>query len=125
MTDKKKILVIDDDEVHILTAESFLKDDYEVFSVKSGKEALEHLIKGNIPNLLLLDILMPNMDGWETFNRIKAISCLEDVPIIFLTSVSEIAEEKRAFEIGAKDYIKKPYVKNELLDRIKIVMEED
>jgi putative two-component system response regulator len=122
--DKKKILVIDDDEVHILTAKSMLKNEYDIFSAKSGKEALDYLIQGLVPNLLLLDILMPEMDGWETFNRIKAISRLKNVPIAFLTSVTETGEEKRAFDIGADDYIKKPYDQTDLLKRVKVIMEK-
>jgi len=124
INEKKKILVVDDDEVHILVAENILKNEYEVFTAKSGKEALDHLLHGLVPDLLLLDILMPDMDGWETFNRIKALSYLKDVPIVFLTSVSKTTEEKRAFEIGADGYITKPYDKKELLDRIKKIIEK-
>jgi PleD family two-component response regulator len=122
--EKKKILLVDDDEIHVLAAESMLKNEYEVFTAKSGKEALDHLIHGLVPHLLLLDILMPDMDGWETFNRIKAISTLQDVPIVFLTSLTDTTEEKRAFELGAADYITKPYDKDVLLDRVKKILEK-
>jgi CheY-like chemotaxis protein len=124
VAEKKKVLVVDDDEVHILTAQGILKTEYEVFTAKSGKEALDHLLNGLVPHLLLLDILMPGMDGWETYNRIKAVSYLKDVPIAFLTSVSKTTEEKRALEMGAVDYITKPYDKNELLNRIKKIIEK-
>jgi putative two-component system response regulator len=120
---KKNILLVDDDEFHILAAEDILKNEYEVFSVRSGKDALDHLLHGPVPNLLLLDILMPDMDGWETFKRIKAISFLKNVPIVFFTSITETTEEKRAFAMGVADYIKKPYTPEELLDRVKIIIE--
>ncbi|MCL1815044.1 MAG: response regulator [Treponema sp.] len=119
-TKGKKILIVDDDEFHLDFAEIVLKEEYEIFKAKSGSEALTYLCKNNfVPSLILLDILMPNMDGWEVFNRIKAISLLRNVPIIFLTSVTETSQEKRAFEIGAADYITKPYDKDYLRDRIK------
>jgi CheY-like chemotaxis protein len=122
INEKKKILIVDDDEIHRLTARSMLKSEYEVLAVKSGKEALDHLVHGGVPDLLFLDIVMPDMDGWETFNRIKALSYLKDVPIAFLTSLTKTTEEKRALEMGADDYIMKPYDKNVLLDKIEKIL---
>jgi len=123
--EKKKILLIDDDVIQHHIAENMLKDDYEVFMTKSGKDALHYLYDGSfVPRLILLDILMPEMDGWEVFNRIKALSLLKSVPIVFLTAVNTTAEEKRAYEMGAADFITKPYVKEDLLERIKKVIEK-
>jgi putative two-component system response regulator len=120
MTDeKKKILLVDDNKIQLIIAENVLKNDYTVFIATSGKEAIEHLLKGSTPDLILLDIIMPEMDGWETFHRIKAISLLKDIPIMFLTSETEESIEKKAFEIGAVDYIKKPFKREDLLNRIK------
>jgi CheY-like chemotaxis protein len=116
---KKKILLVDDDEIQHKIAENMLQEQYDVFKARSGNEALYYLYKNEfLPNLILLDILMPEMDGWEVFNRIKAISLLKNVPIAFLTAVSEAAEEQKAFAIGAKDFITKPYEKEALLERI-------
>lgn len=116
---KKKILLIDDDIIQHNIVENMLKEDYEIFMVKSGKDALRYLYDGSFaPNLILLDILMPEMDGWEVFNRIKALSLLKNVPIVFLTAVNTTAEEKHAYEIGAADFITKPYVKEDLAGRI-------
>jgi len=67
---------------------------------------------------------MPEMDGWEVFNRIKALSLLKNVPIVFLTAVKTTLEEKRAYEMGAADFITKPYVKEDLLERILKVIEK-
>jgi CheY-like chemotaxis protein len=124
INEKKKILIVDDDEIHRLTARSMLKNEYEVLTVKSGTEALDHLVHGLIPDLLFLDIVMPEMDGWETYNRIKALSALGAVPIVFLTSLTEANEEKHAFELGAADYITKPYDRSVLLDRVKKILEK-
>jgi len=118
----KKIFLVDDDEIYLSMLENILKDKYEVVAAKSGKDALAYLVKGVIPNLILLDILMPDLDGWETYNRLRAISFLQDVPIVFLTAVIESADVKRAEEMGAADYITKPYDKDDLLDRIEKIM---
>ncbi|MCL2277385.1 MAG: response regulator [Treponema sp.] len=116
--DMKTILVVDDSDVHLMIANNILKDKYETITAKSGKEALALLSKGLIPNLILLDILMPEMDGWETYNLIKGISLLRDVPIAFLTSLSGIREKLYASNIGATDMITKPYEGAELLKRV-------
>jgi CheY-like chemotaxis protein len=124
--EKKKILMIDDDEIQHKIAENMLCDKYQLFMAKSGEEALNYLYnKSFIPNLILLDIHMPEMDGWEVFNRIRAISLLKNVPIVFLTAVSESSEEKRAFDLGADDFITKPYQRENLLSRIEKLMYRD
>ena len=121
--EKKKILLVDDDEIQLITAEAMLMTEYEIFTAKSGKEAIEHFLYGRIPDLVLLDIMMPNMDGWETYNRLKALTSLKDVPIAFLTSVNEVSEKNRAHEIGLVDYITKPYDQESLLARVKKIIE--
>jgi len=120
----KKILLVDDDETHLAVAENLLKKQYEVITAKSGKEALELFLHKVVPDLILLDIVMPNLDGWETFNRLKAISLLQDVPIAFLTSLTESDEAKRAREIGAVDYIEKPYKSADLLNRVEKILKK-
>ena len=119
---KKKILVIDDDEIHLAMVEIVLKKEYEIATTKSGKEALEMFMHGTAPDLILLDIMMPSMDGWETFNRLKAISLLRSVPIIFLSSVTDENEMDRAYKMGAADFITKPYDRTDLKERIKKVL---
>ena len=119
VTEKKKILIVDDDDIQLASAEIILRTDYNVLSSKSGKQALGHLYNGFVPDLILLDILMPEMDGFEAYNRIRAISLLQDIPVVFLTAVNETDEVQRALDIGAADYITKPYNKENLLCRIK------
>ena len=120
--EKKKVLLVDDDEIHLSIAEAILQETYKVITAKSGKEALDFLLQGHPPNLILLDILMPNMDGWETYNTLKGISLLQDVPIAFLTSLHGTDEEKRAQEMGAADFIMKPYNREDLLKRIETII---
>ena len=116
---KKKILLVDDNLIQLSIVELLLRKNYDVTSVKSGKEALECLLKGLVPDLIVLDILMPNMDGWEAFGRIKAISLLHNVPIVFLSAINEKEEIDRAFEMGAADFITKPINGKDFFDRIK------
>jgi PleD family two-component response regulator len=125
MTEKKKILLVDDSEVDLLSTKSMLSKEYEVNTAKSCKEALNQLINKLVPELLVLDILMPEMDGWETFNKIKGISLLRDVPIAFVTSITGATEEERAFNMGVNDYIRKPYSQKELLERVKTLLEKN
>ena len=119
---QKKILVVDDDEIHLLTAEFLLKDEYTVFLAKSGKEALEFLGKNQVPDLILLDIIMLEMDGWEVFKRIKEIAQFKDMPIVFLTSVDEDGEKRKALALGAAEYITKPYETKHLKNTIKRIL---
>ena len=117
--EKKKLLLVDDNLIQLSIVEILLRKNYEVTTAKSGKEALDYLLQGLVPDLILLDILMPNMDGWEAFGRIKAISLLHNVPIVFLSAINEKAEIDRAFEMGAADFITKPFNGKEFLERIK------
>ena len=125
LNEKKKILLVDDDEIHLTTAKLFLEKEYQVYRAKSGNDALELLtVNKLIPDLILLDIIMPSMDGWEVYNRLKAVSYLAGVPIAFLTSVNEIKDKNRAIEIGAADFFVKPYNEADLKFRIAKIFEK-
>ena len=116
--EKKKILAIDDDEIQLEMVHTFLEENYDVVTVKSCEEALRYLYQGLDPVYILLDLVMPETDGWVTYERIKGISDLHNVPIAFLTVSSDPADIRRAKEMGAVDYIKKPTTRDELLARI-------
>jgi methyl-accepting chemotaxis protein len=120
--EKKRILVVDDDGIHLEMVEAVLSNDYDVCTAKSGTEALGLFYQGLVPQLILLDLIMPDMDGWSTYNRIKAISGLHDTPIAFFTVSNEPKDRQHAQEMGAVDYIKKPYDKDDLLRRIGKIM---
>ena len=90
---------------------------------KGGKQGITLLKKGIIPNLILLDIAMPEMDGYMTLEKIKGISGCEEVPVIFLTGFSESDYEVKGLKAGAVDYIVKPFVKEVLLARVEMHLE--
>ena len=122
---RKSILLVDDDEIHLTITELSLQDEYEIFMVKSGAEALEFLGKGQIiPDLILLDISMPMMDGWVVFDKINDIAALKFTPIMFYTSLDEESARERAYEIGAFDYIIKPCDQSVLLDKIRATLQK-
>jgi len=116
--DKKKIFVVDDDEFYLSKVESVLKNKYEVTTAKSGKDAMEYLLKGAVPDLILLDILLPDLDGWKTFHRIRTINFLEAVPLVLLIPKIDLAEVEYAKEIGWTDYITTPFKIDDLLHRL-------
>ena len=121
---RKKILLVDDDEIHLSTAELFLRNEYDTYKAMSGDEALKYLYNNEFtPDLIMLDIIMPIMDGWEVFRRIRAISLLKDIPIVFLTSADGEAEKKKARELGAVDYITKPYEMTFFINTVKKILE--
>jgi DNA-binding response OmpR family regulator len=118
--EKKTIFLVDDDEIHLKTAELFLKNDYEIHKASSGDEALQCLNNREFtPDLIMLDIIMPNMTGWEVFKKIRALDYLKNVPIAFLTSLTGEEEKKKARQLGAADYIMKPFNMNDLKTRVK------
>ena len=125
ITSHKNILLVDDDEVHLSLTELSLKDEYDIFMVKSGKEALEFLDKSHIiPDLILLDILMPEMDGWIVFDKIHDIAALKFTPIMFYTSLDEESSKEKAYELGAFDYITKPCEQSILRNRIRDTLQK-
>jgi methyl-accepting chemotaxis protein/CheY-like chemotaxis protein len=116
--EKHKILVVDDDSIFLTMVETMLSNDYEIITAQSGKEALGLFYQGLVPQLILLDLVMPEMDGWNTYNRIKAIGGLHDIPIAIFTASDDPKDLQHARELGAVDYIKKPAKKEDLLKRV-------
>jgi len=117
--EKKKIIAIDDDEPILTMTKGMLGEDYDVTTVTSGKAALNLFFQGYVPDLVLLDLRMPDQDGWETYERIKAINNIHHVPVAIFTSSEKPADKANAQRMGAADYIKKPTNKTELLERVK------
>jgi len=123
--EKQKVLIVDDDVIHLEMVGAVLQGEYEISTAKSGKEALALFYQGLVPQLVLLDLIMPDMDGWNIYKRIKAISGLHDTPIAFFTSSNDPKDIKHAHEMGAVDFIKKPYDKDDLLRRVGKIVEEN
>ncbi len=116
---KDLILIVDDINENLQVLATYLhKQGYEIALANSGKSALE-VLESITPDLILLDIMMPEMDGYETCKKIKSIDYLKDIPIIFLTAKTDNDSILTAFEKGAVDYLTKPVNVAELLVRIK------
>jgi response regulator RpfG family c-di-GMP phosphodiesterase len=123
MSDKGKILAVDDTPASLRLLTDILKaEGYEVLSAISGELAL-HAATSNPPDLAQLDIRMPGMDGYEVCRRLKAHPATRGVPVIFVSAVSETDEKVQGFEIGAVDFVTKPYQRDELLARVRTHLE--
>jgi putative two-component system response regulator len=106
--EKSTVLVIDDSPDILTLVSAMLKDEYRVKLANSGERALKLAATGEPPDIILLDILMPDMDGFEVCRRIKGNPELQDIPIIFLTAMTGEEDETRGLQIGAVDYVTKP-----------------
>ncbi|MCL2442693.1 MAG: response regulator [Treponema sp.] len=118
----KTIFVVDDNGINLMKADEALSDHFNVFTILSAFTMFE-LFDDVIPDVILLDIMMPDINGFDVLERLKADVRYMGIPVIFLTSLNDAAEEARGYEIGAADFIKKPFSKPILLDRISKVLE--
>lgn len=107
-SDKQKILIVDDNRTNIKILIETLKDDYYISFAKSGQKALEIAMLDQ-PDLILLDIMMPEMDGYQVCRILKSDKKTGNIPVIFITARKEDEDETRGFELGAVDYITKPF----------------
>lgn len=106
--DKPTLLVVDDVPENLDVMVELLGNDYQVKVASSGERALKILAQGKIPDLILLDVMMPEMDGFEVCRQIKADPKTNDVPVIFLTAMSDTTDVTRGFAMGAVDFVTKP-----------------
>ena len=116
--EKKVILLVDDAPANIQVAHAILKDAYKTRVATSGAKALELVKAAPPPDLILLDVMMPEMDGYEVCMKLKADDATRDIPVIFLTAKTEAEDETRGFEVGAVDYIHKPFSPPVVLARV-------
>lgn len=119
---KKIILVVDDDKANLMIAQRLLTEEYRVAAVNSGQLAIHYLGK-NTPDLILLDIQMPEMDGFEVMRRIQQNGEWCRIPVIFLTADRSEKTEEACFKMGAVDYIGKPFVPAIMLQRVRRTLE--
>jgi putative two-component system response regulator len=115
---KPVVMVVDDEETNIDILLGILGDDYDISVAMDGPSALESVDEG-LPDLILLDIMMPGMDGYEVCRKLKADQKTRDVPVIFVTAMTEVEDENMGFEVGAVDYITKPISPSIVLARVK------
>ncbi|MDD4599508.1 Chemotaxis response regulator protein-glutamate methylesterase [bioreactor metagenome] len=125
MTPKRKIFVVDDNVASLAVVEELLREEYEVSLAKSGAQAVRFLEKGGSPDLILLDIDMPDMDGFETLLTLRATDAGHEISVIYLTGIIDAGSEARGLRMGAVDYIRKPVNKQVLLARLALHLEND
>ena len=118
-----KILIVYDMPINIEILLGMLEHDYEMSFVTSGADALDYLARGPLPDLILLDVMMPGMDGYQVCERIKADPVTQDIPVIFVTARTDAASEIRALEAGGVDFIPKPLNVAVVRARVRVILE--
>ncbi len=116
------IMVVDDEEsVRMVVSFSLEKAGYRVIDADCGDEALTSVVD-NPPDLILLDLMMPNIDGWEVLQLLKSNPKTEGIPVCLLTAKGDIRNKMYALQQGAVDYITKPFKREELLEKVKTIV---
>ncbi len=121
MTDcsTSRVLVVDDDSINLITLEHILKNqNYQVKTASNGLEALE-AVQAELPDVILLDVVMPKMDGYSFCQQLKGVDATREIPVIFLSSLSSAEEKVKAFKVGGVDYIVKPFEPSEVIARVR------
>ncbi|MDA3791004.1 MAG: response regulator [Desulfobacula sp.] len=103
------VLIVDDERFNLKVLTEFLHEDYKIMAVRTGEQALKAVQGSSLPDLILLDIMMPGIEGYEVCKKIKQDEKTSHIPIIFVTVISEAMDAAKAFEFGAVDYITKPF----------------
>ena len=118
---KKTILIVDDDRMNLVTAQKFLVEEYKVVGVNSGKQAFKYLMKYR-PDLILLDIFMPEIGGFEVMKLLQENKDRCKIPVIFLTADRKTETESKCFQMGAHDFITKPFDLEVLSAKVQAVL---
>jgi len=116
-----RILIVEDNEVNLDIFGEIFEDDFEVSMVKDGQQALD-VIYDYMPKLILLDVMMPNMDGYEVCKHIRMDEKLKDIKVIMVSARAMESERKRGMEVGADEYITKPFDEDALLETVRAYM---
>ncbi|RLD91321.1 MAG: two-component system response regulator [Bacteroidetes bacterium] len=119
---KRTILVIDDEQSIRMLLENFLGKEFEIVTKNDGLEGIKFLEEGNLPDLIVADIQMPNMDGYEFLENAKASGFFNHIPVIMLSGNESSKERIKSLRLGADDYMVKPFNPEELYLRIKNIL---
>ncbi len=115
---KKKILIVDDEPNIVMTLEyTFKKQNFEVFIARDGSEAL-HILENNFPDIVLLDIMMPDVDGYQTLSYIKNQDSLKDTKVVFLTAKNKASDIEKGLKLGADKYLTKPFSVKKIVSEV-------
>lgn len=108
-SERPTILIVDDSSENLQVLNALLKDNYRLKLAKNGQKCIEIAQQQPQPDLILLDVIMPELDGFEVCERLKSDESTSGIPIIFLTALNEVADETRGFQKGGSDFITKPF----------------
>ncbi|MBF0188887.1 MAG: response regulator, partial [Magnetococcales bacterium] len=103
------LLIVDDERHNITVLGELLREEYNLMVAKNGKQALKLISSGKMPDLVLLDIMMPEMDGYEVCRNLKEDPVTRKIPVIFISAMSSEEDESKGFEVGGVDYVIKPF----------------
>jgi PleD family two-component response regulator len=123
MEERKKILIVDDERFNINILVDLLKPNYKIMVAINGKQALKAAQSDSPPDLILLDVMMPEMDGYEVCQQLKADEKTHEIPVIFVTAMGQENDETKGLEMGAVDYITKPISPAIVEARVKVQIE--
>ena len=123
-TEKNKLLLVDDDTASLLELIDILKPEYKIYTAKDGLSAIQ-IAEEYLPDLILLDINMPGMSGYDVLSKLQKSDSAAGIPVIFVTGFNSSDDEQKGFSLGAVDYIAKPFrriiVKQKVFNHIQIV----
>ncbi len=115
---KKKILIVDDEPNIIMSLEyTFKKNNFEVFIARDGQEALD-ILESQIPNVIILDVMMPNVDGYATLEAVRKEEKLNNCKVIFLSAKNKESDIQKGMDLGANAYMTKPFSLKKLIDKV-------
>jgi CheY-like chemotaxis protein len=117
-TGKNSVLIVDDEKSNLMVLSSILSPEYTIYMTKSGSAAIEMTAK-YAPDIILLDVLMPEMDGYDVLAALKASGATQNIPVIFITGLDSIEDVEKGLDLGATDFIHKPFSAKIVTSRVR------
>lgn len=114
---KKKILIVDDQKLNTMILAKILKPEYDVLVALNGSDGLE-IAESQLPDLILLDVLMPDTDGYEVLEKLKASDNTKNIPVIFISGLDSNEDEEKGLSLGAAGYVAKPFDEDTVISSV-------